>query len=83
MLGAPAIAARRLLNIVPGRLIAAEVMITREADRRVAAIEPLVGTTDIPPVFGVTKQHASAITTRGDFPAPAAKLAPGVAAGGC
>lgn len=71
------LAIRRVLERVPGKVIAVDVMTTAEADRRSKEQPQVVGVAEVAELLGVTKQRASMITQRDDFPAPIAKLASG------
>ena len=70
----------RLRAIIPPAVVAAEVITTAEADRRLAepAFPELVGVSEIARLFGITRQRASALPdTAPAFPAPVATLASG------
>lgn len=62
---------------VSGTILAVDVMTTDEADRRLNERPELVGVAEIAEILDVTKQRASVITQRNDFPAPLARLASG------
>lgn len=69
----------RVRAVVSSALMAAEVMTTVEAERRLA--EPpfpeLVGIAEVAHLLGVTRQRASALQANPSFPAPVAILASG------
>lgn len=73
------IGADQILAIVPGVVIAAEVMTTEEADRRLEQGEPMLGVTEIASLLGVSKQRASVLSRRRDFPNPVVALSHGKA----
>ncbi len=62
-----------------GRVLSAEVMTIDEAERHLAepAFPPLVGVSEVADLLGITRQRASVLQTRPDFPSPVALLASG------
>lgn len=60
-----------------GDVVAVTVMTTKEADRRMDERQELVGIAEIARMLKVSKQRASALSRRGDFPAPIARLQAG------
>lgn len=62
---------------VTGKIIAVDIMTTAEADRRSKEQPQIVGVAEVAEILGVTKQRASVICQRDDFPAPITKLASG------
>ena len=77
LLAAIAAGSAQILKIAPGKVVAAEGMTVREAERQLAAGDPMLGVTEIAAVLGVSKQRASVISRRRDFPKPAAELSQG------
>lgn len=69
----------RCLEVIPGDLVDAEIMTLAEHDRRLAepARPPLVGIAEIAEILGVSRQRASQLQTKPDFPAPTATLRSG------
>jgi hypothetical protein len=69
----------KVTAVVPGEVLAIEVMTTEEADRRLE--EPpfprVVGVSEVAELLGVTRQRLAVLREREDFPAPVAKLAGG------
>lgn len=67
------------LEVIPGELVAGEITTDAEHDRRLEgpARPGLVGVSEIAEQLGVSRQRASALQTRSDFPAPAAVLRSG------
>lgn len=68
---------RRITERVAGDIVAVTVMTTKEADRRTDERQELVGIAEIARMLKVSKQRASALSRRGDFPAPIARLQAG------
>lgn len=61
-----------------GRVLAIEAMTTSEADRRLRERPPvLAGLSEVAAMLGVSRQRASMLSRRDDFPAPSARLAAG------
>lgn len=77
MISAANEAISKVLERVPGKVVAVDAMTTAEADRRSKEQPQVVGTAEIAELLGVTKQRASVITQREDFPKPIVKLASG------
>jgi len=69
----------RVLEVIPGELVAAEIMTFAEQDRRLAepARPELVGIAEIAEILGVSRQRASQLQTKPDFPGPTATLRAG------
>jgi hypothetical protein len=78
---APGDAIARATEALPvsGSVIAAEVMTTEEADRRLAepAFPELAGVAEVAAMLGISRQRLHALRDRHEFPAPVAVLAAG------
>lgn len=67
-----------IIACVPGEIVAAEAMMTAEADRRAEMPPPeLVGVSEVARSLNISRQRVSALSKRQDFPAPVARLATG------
>ncbi|HEY0684780.1 MAG TPA: hypothetical protein VGD45_20755 [Steroidobacter sp.] len=74
---ASARAIRTATERLAGTVVAIEVMTTAEADRRASERPQLAGVAEVAEMLGVSKQRASALSKREDFPAPIERLSTG------
>jgi len=77
---AVAAAAKRVMKIVPGDLLAAAAATCEEFDRQAeerTAREELVGIGEIAAMLKISKQRVTTLSKRSDFPSPVQRLAAG------
>lgn len=67
------------LDVLAGKVLAAEAMTEAEADRRLAepAFPDLIGVTEAASLLGISRQRVHVLRERPEFPAPVAMLAAG------